>query len=454
MKIIVVGCGKVGHYVAKNLVRENHEVYVIDNNQAIINDCENMDCIGVVGSGANAQKLIEANVRNCDIIIATTHSDEINMLCCLMGKQLGAKHAIARVRDTEYNDSLVLLQHGLGIDMTINPDRATALEISRLLRFPFAINVETFAKGRVEMVEYKVQEKDCIVGLPLKAFKTQLKKLPQVLVTVVERDNRVYIPGGDFVIRTGDRVHVAGDQMTITQFFTMIGKNNQKIRDILMLGGSRTAYYLAQMADSMGMRTSIIEIDPKKQNLLSELLPDTTVIGGDGTDQELLSNSGLESMDAFITLCDRDEENLITGLYAASVGVPKVIVKNNRVAYMDIFNHMGLESIISPRYITTSTILRYVRARANGGEGSVERLYRLVGGKVEALEFIVQPGMKYIGIPIKDLKIRKNSLLAVIVRMGRVFVPFGSDHLEEDDSVIVISMDSGITSLDEVIRYE
>ena len=453
MRILVVGDGKVGYTVAQQLTREGHDVVIIDKSEEVLQRSEDtLDVLCVRGNGANAKTLIDAGGDKADFLIATTASDETNMLCCLLGKRLGARYTMARIRDPEYNESLSLLQKEIAIDNAINPERATALEISRLLRFPFANNIESFAKGQVEMVEFRAQEKDVVVGCPLKNLSAHLPGIPRVLYAAVERDGEVIIPNGDFAIRSGDRVHVAGEMVTITNYFRFLGKHSLRIKNVMLLGGGRISYYLAKMIVPAGLHVAMIEIKPDKAADLSEQLPHVNVILGDGTDQELLEQEGLEQMAAFVALCDRDEENLITGLFAVKQGVPKVIVKNNRVAYADIINGMGLDSIVSPKSITCATILRYVRARVNSEGTKVERLYRLMNDRVEALEFIARAGDSYIGVPLKNLTIRKGALVAVIVRQGKVIVPFGDDHIEEGDRVVIIVCENGIGDLNEVIR--
>ena len=453
MRILLVGDGKVGHTLAEQLISEDHDVVIIDRDDEVVRKAEDtLDAMCVHGNGANAKTLIEASVDKADIVVAATASDETNMLCCLIAKRLGAKYTIARIRDPEYNESLTLLQHELGIDMTLNPERATALEISRLLRFPFASNIESFAKGRVEMVEFRAQEGDAIVGLPLKALSGKLPNLPRVLYCAVERDGEVSIPNGDFVIQTGDRVHVAGEMVAITQFFRHIGRSAKRAKNVMIMGGSRISFYLAKMLAQAGIHATMIEIDPEKAAALSEQLPHTDVIEGDATDQELLEQENLSGMDAFVALSDRDEENLMTGLYAQQQGVQKVIIKNNRRAFSDVIDSLGLDCLVSPRIITCDTLLRYVRARVNADGAAVEKLYRLVDGKAEALEFIARSGDPYIGVPLKDLTVRQGTLVAIILHGSKVVVPFGDSVIQSGDRVVIVANESGISDLNEVIH--
>ena len=453
MRILIAGAGKVGQTLATELLREKHDITVIDQDEEVIRKItDTLDVMCVLGNSANASTLMEAEVERADILIAATATDEINMLCCLIGKHLGAEFTIARIRDPEYNESLFMLQHDMGIDMTINPERATAQEISRMLRYPFANNIEPFAKGRVELVEFLAHEGDVICGKPLKTLTGHHSNMPKVLFCAVEREGEVLIPGGEFIIAPGDRVHVAADLVTITQFVRYIGRSAKPIKDVMVLGGGRISYYLAKMVEKMNIRVSMFEINPEKAKLLSDQLPHADVIEGDGTDQDLLEQENLAGMDAFIALSDRDEENLMTGLYARTHGVPKVVVKTNRYAYKDVISNLGLENLVSPRISTCNALLRYVRARVNAHGTQVEKLYRLVDGKAEALEFIAKKGDPYIGIPLKHLSVRKGALVAIILHKAKVIVPFGDDVIEAGDHVVIISTASGISDLNEVIK--
>ena len=420
MRIIVIGAGKVGYTLAEHLISEEHDVTVIDRDEEVINRYSgSLDTICLKGNGANAKILLEAGVEKANIVIASTESDETNMLACLIAKRLGAQYTIARIRDPEFNESQMLLQNELGIDVAINPERATALEISRLLRYPFAGSIESFAKGQVEMVEFRAVETDPIIGIAMKDLSVKVRGLPRILYAMVDRNGTVLIPG--------DRVFVSGDMLNITEYFRFLGRNKQKVRSVMVLGGGRISYYLSKFIVPMGIHVTLFEMDPVKARRLSELLPKVDVILGDGTDQDLLEEQGLSQMDAFVSLSNRDEENLMTGMYASRCGVPKVIAKNSRTTYLEILNNLGLDSVISPQTITSSTILRYVRARVNSNGTRIERLYRLADGKAEAIEFIARKGDAYINIPLKpldglvlDAQLDGQAVVGVVLEVFRV----------------------------------
>ena len=452
MRILIVGAGKVGHALALHLAREEHDVTVLDTDDEAIRRCEDtLDVLCVSGNGANANSLLEAGADKADILIAATASDEVNMLSCLIAKRLGTRYSIARIRDPGYNESLNLLKNEMGIDMAVNPERATALEISRLLRYPYANDIETFAKGRVEMVAFRAQKGDPFLDIPLYEISKKLKNFPQVLFAAVERDGELTIPRGDFRIRAEDRVHVAADMVNISAFFRYLGRNTAAVKNVMIMGGGRISYYLSKMIVPIGIRVTLLEISEEKANRLSEMLPDVNVICGDGTDQEVLTQEGLEEMDAFIALGNRDEENLMTGLYANHRKVKKVVVKNNRESYEELIQGMGLECMVSPKDITSQNILRYVRGRVNASGTKVERLYQMMGNQAETLEFVARAGDSYIGIPLMKLHILPDSLVAVILRDNRVIVPFGGDTIEVGDRVVIITKSSGISDLNEVI---
>ena len=451
MNIVIVGDGKVGYTLAAYLAQEKHDVTIVDQDAAALEKAsETLDVMCVRGNGANVRTLLEAGVDEADVLIAVTTNDEMNMVCCLAAKQLGAKYTVARIRDPEYTESLTVLKDKLNIDLVTNPERATAMEISRLLRFPFAINVETFAHGRVEMVEFKVEEFDPIANMSLI---TLHQKYPGVLCSAVLRGHEAIIPDGHHVIRVGDRMHVLGDIMSITNFFKNLGKDTKRVRSAMLLGGGHISYYFAKITAGMGMKLSIIEILPKKCRRLSEQLGDeVNVICGDAAEEELLEQENLTQFGALVCLLDRDEENMMTGLYAVRRGVGKVVVKVDRPNYVDVLSDMGLNSVVSPKLTTANAILRTVRALARSQDSAVvEKLYRIVGDQVEALEFTAKEGAPYLNIPLSRLKIRKGVLVAVLVRSRRIIIPFGEDHIEAGDTVILIARASSIGALEDAL---
>ncbi|MDD4079960.1 MAG: Trk system potassium transporter TrkA [Eubacteriales bacterium] len=454
MYIIIVGDGKVGHELASRLVAEEHEVAIVERSELVLQRNQDMlDAMYIKGNGVSVETLREAAIQRADIVIAVTVSDEVNMLVCLTAKRLGARYAIARIRDPEYNRSQRFLMEELLIDYILNPERTLAMEISRILRYPFAGGVETFAGGQVEMVDFRVAKPDGLAGMSLKAIARHKKHLPQVLVSAVERDGEAIIPKGDFVLREGDRVFVVSDTATITAFFKALGKNTISVQSAMIMGGSRIAFYLARILLETRMAVSIIEIDPEKAREMTDMLPEANIILGDGTDHELLMEEGLKKNDAFITLSGRDEDNIMAGFYAARNGVRKVVVKNNHENYNPILRLMGLDSAVSAKQVTSNTILRTVRTRSGAaGPNQVQRLYRLMDGKAEALEFNVGQTEPVIGIKLKDLWIKPDALVAVIVRNGKVHIPFGEDTLESGDRVIVIVRESGMNELGDIIR--
>ncbi len=447
MNIMIVGDGKVGYALAQYLSKDGHDITIIDRSQqALLKASETLDVMCVRGNGANVKVLIEAGVESADVIIAVTGNDELNMVCCLAAKQLGAKYSIARIRDPEYTESLTLLQKKLDIDQVINPERATAQEISRLLRFPFAINIESFAHGRVEMVEFRTEEHDPILNLPLSKLHS---RYPRIQFTAVQRNGEAFIPDGTSVLLPGDRVYATGDRESITKFFKHLGKDTQRLKSALLIGGGHIAFYLAKIIAGMGVYLRLIEIDEKKCLRLADQLDSVMVIHADGTDQEVLESENVGDCGALICLTNRDEENLITGMYGARHGVKKVIVKVNRSNALDILEDLGIDCAVSPKLTTANVILRSVRALNKSAGSVVEKVYGMLGGQVEAYEFTALEGAPYLNIPLSALHIRKGILVSVLVRDHRNIIPFGSDHIEAGDTVILTAKAGTVVNLED-----
>ena len=447
MNIIVVSDGQVGYTLAEYLSKDGHDITIIDRSQQALNRAsETLDVMCVRGNGANVKVLIESDVEHADVIIAVTGNDELNMVCCLAAKQLGAKYSIARIRDPEYTESLTLLQKKLDIDQVINPERATAQEISRLLRFPFAINIESFAHGRVEMVEFRAENTDPILNMPLSRLHN---RFPHIQFTAVQRSGTAFIPDGASVILPGDRVYATGDRESVTKFFKHLGKDTQRVKSALLIGGGHISYYLSKIIAGMGVYLRLIEIDQNKCLRLSDELDNVMVICADGTDEEVLESENVQDCGALICLTDRDEENLITGLYGARRGVRKVIVKVNRTNAMDVMEDLGIDCAVSPKLTTANVILRSVRALNNSRNSVVEKVYYMLGGSVEAYEFTALEGAPYLNIPLNQLKIRKGILVSVLVRDRKSIIPFGSDHIEAGDTVILTARAGTVVNLED-----
>jgi len=443
MKIIIIGAGKVGYSLAESLSKSNYDVIIIDKNYAALSKAEeNLEVLCIRGSGVSTGILMEAGIETTDLLIAVTSSDEVNMVCCMTAKKLGAKHTIARIRDPEYAKELSLLKEELDLDLIINPEQAAAEEIANVLNFPIAINVENFAKGRVKMVEMKVTREMGIVGIPLREMANRL--ISSVLIGVVIRKEEVIVPNGDFVIEEDDRVYVIGKPSSLYNFCKMSGKCAQKIKNVMIAGGGRIAIYLAKLLLEMDIKVKLVEIDRDICLHLSEILPEALVIHGDGTDEELLKSENISDMDGFVAMTGMDEENLMSSLLAKQNGVMKVIAKVSRANYINIIKNLGIDSVISPKLITTNHILKFIRGN------NVESLYRIIEGQAEITELIADESSRLLNIKIKKLGLPKDVIIATIVRKKEVVIPHGNDVVKEGDRVIIISKNKNISSLDEV----
>lgn len=452
MKIVIIGDGKVGYKLAKQLSEENYDIVMIDSNAKKLKEAMNkLDIFCITGDGVSVEVQREADVPNADLLIACASTDELNMLSCLIARRLGAKHTIARVRNPIYYQQIDILKEDLRLSMAVNPELTVAGEISRVLIFPEVSKMETFVKGRVELVEFTLSECNSVVGKSLaeiyKAYKIK------ILVCAVQRDQEVFIPDGDFVLRAGDKLHIAASHNEIEDFFKKIGNRKNKVKKVMICGGGHVGYYLAKQLCTLGMQVKIIEMNLARCETLLELLPDeVTVINGDGTDHELLDEEGLSDTDAFVSLTGMDEENIITALYAKTKGIGKIVAKVNEDSRAQMVEKLGITSIVSTKSATADAILGYVRARQNSyASANVETMYRLVEGKVEALEFIVKQETKYTGVPLKDLQTKPNNLIACIGRKRKIIIPHGKDCILPGDSVIVVTKDRKIQDIKDIL---
>lgn len=453
MNIIIIGAGKTGEELIHSLLAEEHDIAVIDPLYSVIeNILETYDVMGICGSGVVTATLEEADAPNADLVIACTAQDEINVLSCMIAKRLGAKSCIARVRNPELNVQTQFMRQELGIDTMMNPDYYAAYAISRILRIPSAAKVDSFAGGRLDLVQLKVAQNCPLVG-------TALLQLPhicktRVLVCAVQSadGSDAFVPSADYVIQAGDILSLTATHGNIHSFFREIGALSEPIRDVLLVGGSRIAYYLAKTLLESGMRVKIIEQNYHRCEELSRELPKARILCGDGMDHELLISEGLRDMDACIALTGMDEGNMILSLYAMNQGVGKVILKINKTPLVTMSARVGLDSAVSPELLTADMILSYVRALGQSGDSAIRTLYKLLDGQIEALEFVVQEeSSSIIGIPLAQMKLKKNLLIAGIVRGSHVIYPGANDHFLPGDIVVVVTSNRHLSALSEIL---
>ncbi len=452
MKIIVVGVGKVGYTVAEQLSNENHNVTVVDTNETVLNDALNdLDVIAVSGNGASRRVLNDAGVEDSDLVIALTGSDETNLLCCLLATKLGAGGTIARVRSHEYNEDIRLIKDSLGLSMAINPEKEAAEEILRILKYPSAKNIDTFAKGKINIVSFTATKSCTLCGKAVKDSFSHLKA--RALACAVERRDKIFIPFGDSVIEENDVVAVLVAPDETPTFFKEIGLAVNTVKKTMIIGGGKIAHYLATEMCRLNMDTTIIESNPKTAENLSYLLPKANVICGDGTNRTILMEEGLRETSAICCLTGVDEENLILSLFAKSV-VPniKTITKINRTSFDEVVHSLDIGSVIYPKYITASQILQHVRAKKNNIGNNVETLYKIIDNKVEALEFHVSEDSELVNTSLEELQLKSNVIIGSINRKGQVFIPRGRDCLQVGDSVVVVTTIQGLSDLDDIKR--
>ena len=452
MKIIVNGCGKIGTTILASLVNEGHDVTAIDTNPEVIQKLTNIyDVIGVCGNGADSDVLQEANVKNNDLIISTTSSDEINMLTCFLAKRMGVENTVARVRNPEYNDkSLNFIRQQLEISLIINPELMAAHELFNLLKLPNADKIENFSVRNFEIVEFKVREGSALDGLKIYELRNKFKA--KFLICAVKRGDDAYIPHGDFTLMAGDKIGVTGSVNEILHFFNELGIKRTAIKKVMILGASKTAVYLAKKLCQIGNSVTIIDKDRQKCEEISAELPKALVVNGDGSSQELLIEEGISNIDAVVSLTGLDELNILISSYASSKNVPKVITKINRQELIPLAEHWGLDTVVSPRKTISNIVVGYARALENSKDSSVETLYKLMDDKVEALEFTVKDGLDFLNVAFKELKLKENILIAGIIRDRKTIIPSGEDVLLSGDKVVILAANQRINNLSDIIR--
>lgn len=451
MNIIIVGCGKVGYTLVEHLNGEDHNIVVIDENkEKVTSITEELDAMGIVGNGVSFQTLKEAGISHTDLLIAVTGSDEQNLLCCVIAKKAGNCKTIARVRNPLYNSETAFLRKELGLAMIINPDFTAASEIARIFQFPSAVKIDTFSKGRIELLHFRVTS-DCLLNnYKLINIRTTLKC--DVLVCIVTRGDEVLIPRGDFVFREGDVVAIVSTPPKASDFFRKIGIGTSRVGTALIVGGGTIAYYLARRLLAVGIETKIIDKDYARCDHLSELLPKAIVICGDGTDEKLLLQEGLESVNGFAALTGLDEENILLSLFAKKRSRAKVVTKINRINFSSVLGDIQLDSITYPRLLTADMIIKYARSMNESLDSNVENLYKLEDGRAEALEFYIKESSGVTGIPLEKMRLKKNLLVCSITRNGQAIIPGGQDELKVGDSVVVVTTHSRLNDIKDILE--
>lgn len=450
LNIIIVGCGKVGATLTEQLCREGHDIAVVDKSASRVQALTDLyDVMGVVGNGASYSVQMEAGIEKADLIISVTDSDELNLLTCTVAKRVGHCEAIARVRNPDYSDEINYLQERLELAMIINPELEAANEIARVLYLPAALSVNTFARGLAEMVRIKIPEGNVLDGQSLAALGKSITK--DILVCAVERGNEVQIPGGNFILRSGDVVSFIASARDSTEFLEKIGIQTHRVKDALLIGGGKSSYYLAKQLLEVGVGVKIIESRQERCEELSILLPRAIIINGDGTKEELLKEEGLEHVEAFVPLTGIDEENILLTLHAKEVSRAKVITKINRITFHNVLAHLDLGSVVYPKYITAEAIIAYVRALTASRDSNVETLYHMFDHRVEAIEFRVRKESELTGRPLKEVTLKDNLLIACIHRNGQIIIPGGDDCILPGDTVIIVTTHTGFYDIQDII---
>ena len=452
MNIIIVGCGKVGQALVEQLNDEGNDITVIDKVAEKVNDVSSRyDVMGVIGNGATHSVQQDAGIDRANLLIAVTGSDELNLLCCLIAKKAGNCHTIARVRNPQYYTETPFLKDELGLAMVINPEQAAASEIARVLRFPSAIKIDVFGRGRVELLKFRLPEHSPLAGCAVKEIVTKLHC--DVLVCTVERGEEVHIANGDFVFEEKDIISIVAATRKAGEFFRKIKYKMNSVKDVMVAGGGEIAHYLCEQLLRSGMSVKLIEKDPDRCEELCETLDNgVTIINGDASDQNILVESGLEQMGAFVALTNLDEENILLSLFAKSACDCKCVTKINRIGFDNVISKLDLDTIINPKSITSDTIVRYVRAMNSSRGSNMETLYNVIKGKVEAAEFIIKEDSPVVDVPLMELDLKPDVLVAAILRDKKVMIPRGHDSLQIGDAVIIVSRQIGLRDINDIIK--
>ena len=451
LNIIIVGGGKVGVTLVEQLAQEGHDITIIDQNAKVVESITNTyDAMGVIGNGASYSTQVEAGIENADLFIAVTNSDELNLLCCTVAKRAGNLAAIARVRTPDYSKEVDYFIEKLGLAMIINPDFVSSRVMAKILTLPTALDVTSFSHGRVNLVRIELPQENPLCNRTI-ADLGRDGIIQQTVICAIERDGKVHIPSGDFIIRPGDIISFAASQRESRQFLKRIGFKTGQVKTCMIVGGGRAGYYAAELLIKAGINVRIIETNQNRCERLSELLPEATIIHGDGTSEELLKEEGIEDVDAFIPLTGIDEENILLSLHAKKVSHAKVITRLTRNNFMEVVSGLDLGSVLYPKYITSEAIIAYVRARNNSKGCNIETLYHMFDSRAEAIEFKVEKESEVVDVPLSKLSLKKDLLIAFINRNGKIIIPKGQDMIKVKDTVMIVTTHKGFKDIQDIL---
>lgn len=451
LSIMIVGCGKVGKTLVERLSKEGHDISVVDKSAVRLQSVTNMhDVFGVVGNGASFTVLKEAGIEHTDILIAVTDSDELNLLCCLVAKRSGNCDVIARVRTPDYSEEKAYLKEKLGLAMMINPEQEAANAISRILYMPTALDVAPFARGHAEMVRIKLPEGNVLTGKRIADLGSELSGA--VLICAVERNGEVYIPSGNFELAAGDVISFIAPVRDGRKFLKRNGFHTNQVKSCIIVGGGRAAYYLGKRLIELGVSVQIVENEKERCEELSVLLPQAIVVNGDGTSEELLNEIGITTTESLVPLTGIDEENIMLTLYAKEVSDAKVVTKINRITYTSVIDQLDLGSVVYPKYITSEAIIAFVRSKTATMNNNIETMIHLFDERVEAIEFVVGDQSPVVNVPLSDLKLKSNLLVACINHRGKVLIPGGNDVIQGGDTVIIVTTNTGFHDIEDILR--
>ena len=449
LNIIIVGCGVVGTALVEQLVVENHDITVVDTSpQKVQKITDTYDVMGVVGNGASFSVQKEAGIVDADLIIAVTDSDELNLLCCTVASRVGHCSTIAKVRNPEYSHELNHIKDKLGLAMIVNPEYEASREIYKILCLPTALEATSFAHGKADLVKIRIPHGNILDGMTI----AQLgKSTNDVLVCGVERNNQIYIPTGDFELKAGDMLSFVAPAKKVSDFLKQIGFKTNKVKNTMIIGGGDAGYYLAKRLSDNGIDVCLIDKDKERCEEIATLLPKVVVINGNGVDEDLLNEEGLQSAESFVTLTCSDEENILLTVHAKQFSNAKLVTKINRIRFKDAINTLDIGSVIYPRYITSEAIIAYVRAKSASKGSNVETLYHLFDHRVEAVEFKIDKESKVTNVPIMKLKLKDNLLICFIFRRGKVIIPSGQDCILPGDSVMIVTTHTGFNDISNIL---